>query len=302
MEYRRLGKTELKVSRLGIGLAGISRQQQLQKRFDAGLVLNTALDNGINFLDTAACYGDTEELIGEAVSHRRGEYVLATKAGHVVGGAAGEPWTRATIEASIDRSLIRLKTDFVDILQLHSPTLEEIQRGDMVEAVVRARDAGKTRFIGFSGDNESADWAVDSGHFASLQTSFNLLDQKARGGLLQKAASADLGIIIKRPVANGVWGKTESPYGYADEYFPRWEVMRNMGPLPEPPTDPQHIAMAFVLAQIEVDTVIIGTHDPSHVISNIEFMGSDTPNASVPFMQELYKRFDIAGTNWEQML
>ena len=302
MEYRRLGKTDLKVSRLGIGLAGISRQQQLQKRFDAGLVLNTALDHGINFLDTAACYGDTEELIGEAVSHRRSEYVLATKAGHVAGEATGEPWSRATIEESIDRSLIRLKTDFVDILQIQSPTLEEIQRGDMVEAVVRARDAGKTKFIGFSGDTESADWAVGSGYFASLQTSFNLLDQKARSGLLQKAASADMGIIIKRPVANGVWGKAESPYRYADEYFPRWEVMRDMGPLPESPGDPQHIAMAFVLAQNEVDTVIIGTHDPSHVISNIEFMGSYMPNSSVPFIQELHKRFDVAGTNWEQML
>ncbi len=302
MEHRILGKTGLEVSRLGIGLAGISRQQQLQKKFDAGLVLNTALDHGITFLDTAECYGDTEELIGKAVSHRRSEYVLATKAGHVAGEATGEHWTRETIEASIDRSLKRLKTDFVDLLQLHSPTLEEIQRGDMIEAVTRARDAGKTRFIGFSGDNEAADWAAGSGHFTTLQTSYSLLDQKARGGLFQKASSAGMGIIIKRPVANGVWGKKESPYSYADEYFPRWEVMRDMGPLPEAPDDPLKLAMGFVLTQKEVDTVIIGTHDPSHVVSNIEFMETGLPTTTAPFIQELYRRFDVVGADWEQLL
>ena len=76
----------------------------------AATVLNEALDNGINFLDTAACYADTEALIGEVVSHRRNEYVLATKAGHAVADAPGESWTRETIEHSIDRSL-RLSPD-----------------------------------------------------------------------------------------------------------------------------------------------------------------------------------------------
>ena len=186
-------------------------------------MLSAALDNGINFLDTAACYGRTEELIGRTVAHRRDEYVLATKAGHVAGDANGEPWTAETIEHSIDRSLRRLKTDRVDLVQLHSAGLEQLRQGEIIEALRKARDAGKTRFIGFSGDNEAAEWAVGSGEFATLQTSFNLVDQHARDGLLQKARAGGMGVIIKRPVANGVWGKDDSPYDYADRYFERWE-------------------------------------------------------------------------------
>ena len=288
------------MSRLGLGLAELSRHERPAEVADAGRVLSAALDNGINFLDTAECYGNTEELIGGTVSHRRDEYVLATKAGHIAGDATGEPWTAATIDASIDQSLRRLKTDRVDLVQLHSPTLAKLKQGDIVEALKRAQDAGKTRFIGFSGDNEAAHWAVESGQFATLQTSFNLVEQDARDGLLQKAAAAGMGIIIKRPVANGVWGKDHSPSEYADEYFQRWEVMREMGPVPEAPEDPVLLAMGFVLAQPEVDTVIVGTHNPAHVLSNIELVEKHLPIPAAA-IEELQRRFAEVGAGWKQL-
>ena len=90
MEKRILGKTGYKVSRLGVGLAEIGFQLSLADEAEAANVLNTALDAGINFLDTAACYGISEELIGRTVAHRRQEYILATKCGHVAGGYVGE--------------------------------------------------------------------------------------------------------------------------------------------------------------------------------------------------------------------
>ena len=102
MQQTTLGRTGLQVSRLGAGLAEIGFQLSLDEEARAGNVLNTALDAGINFLDTAACYNVSEELIGQTIAHRRDEYVLATKAGHVTGGYEGEAWSAKTVADSIE--------------------------------------------------------------------------------------------------------------------------------------------------------------------------------------------------------
>ena len=302
METVELGKTGLRVTRLGFGLAEIERQEDRGTDVSgAGRVLEAALDGGINFLDTAACYASTEELIGRTVGHRREEYVLATKCGHVVDDATGEPWSAAVIEHSIDRSLRRMKTDRVDIVQLHSPKLEVLEGGEAVEALVRAKEAGKTRFIGFSGDNEQARWAVDSGVFDTLQTSFNLVDQHARHGLFDEARRQGMGIIIKRPLANGVWGKERRGSGYADQYFQRAQEMARKGPIPGAPADTILLAIGFVLAHPEIDSVLVGSNNRSHVLSNIELVGDRLPIASEA-IGELHRRFDDLSQDWEQLL
>ena len=302
MELREFGKTGLGVSRLGLGLAEIPRHSDSFSNLqNAGRVLNNALEGGINFLDTAACYGETEEMIGNSVAHRRAEYTLATKCGHVIGGASGEEWSARVIEESIDRSLKRLRTDHVDLVQLHSCSVEVLERGEVIEAMLRARDAGKTRFVGYSGDNEDARWAVDSGHFDSLQTSYNLVDQHARTqSLLEAARSNGMGVIIKRPVANGVWRRADSPYEYADEYFRRAGIMQDMGPIEDEPEAPVLTAMGFVLAQPEVDTVIAGTRNADHVVSNIDMVENRLP-ISEAVVEELRRRFDEVGDEWIQL-
>ena len=162
MDYRVLGNTSLQVSPIGIGLSEIGN---LSRSEEAGIetLLNTALDSGINFLDTAALYGISEEMIGRTISARRDEYVLATKCGQDDPGVY--PWTRESVQDDIDASLRRLKTDHVDILQLHSCELDVLQRGDVIDVLLKARDDGKTRFVGYSGDNEAAAWVVESGLF-----------------------------------------------------------------------------------------------------------------------------------------
>ena len=297
MEKRTLGRTGIEVSRLGLGLAEISRQVlQGRETPDAVHVLNLALDIGINFLDTAACYASSEVLMGSAVSHRRDEFVLASKCGHAVETEA-EPWTAGLIAESVDRSLRRLNTDYLDILQLHSCDLDVLERGEVIEAVIKARDQGKTRFIGYSGDNEAALWAARSGIFDTLQTSFNLVDQSARRDLLGAARASGMGIIIKRPVGNGVWGRTSSPYAYADEYFRRAQVMMEMGPLPGAPENPMLLAIGFLLAHDEVDTAIAGTHNPAHLRSNVEMIEQDLP-IPAGVVEELHRRFDAVGGDW----
>ena len=144
MQKRILGKTGLEVSRLGVGLSEIGYHLTFAEEERASQVLNTALDAGINFLDTSACYNISEELIGRTIAHRRDEYVLATKCGHVTGDYQGEDWTAQTVTDSIDRSLIRMKTDHLDIVQLHSCDVGVLEKGDVIEALQAARDAGKT--------------------------------------------------------------------------------------------------------------------------------------------------------------
>lgn len=308
METTDFGKTGLKITRLGLGLAEISRQERSKIVAEADRVLNSALDGGINFLDTAACYGRTEEIIGATVAHRRKEYILATKCGHTTDdGDRGTPWTAheswtgPAVSESIDRSLRRLQTDHLDIVQLHSCDVDILEHGEVIESLVQARDVGKTRFIGYSGDNAAARWAVDSGLFDTLQTSFNLVEQHARTkGLFEAAETQGMGVIIKRPVANGAWGKARSPYSYADEYFRRAQIMEGMGPLPQAPEDPILLALGFVLAQPEVDTIIVGTHNPSHLSSNIEMVTRHLP-ISAETVRALHGRFEEVDDGWLQL-
>jgi aryl-alcohol dehydrogenase-like predicted oxidoreductase len=299
------GNTGMKVSRLGIGLSEIGFNLTMADTAQAGQVINSALDAGINFLDTAACYDISEEMIGATVASRRDEFVLVTKAGHHVPRGDGEDWTAELITSSIERSLRRMKTDHVDVVQLHSCTVDVLEKGDVIRALQDARDEGKTRFIGYSGDNENAEWAVESGLFDTLQTSFNLVDQAARRRILPGAEEKGMGVIIKRPIGNAVWGAAQDPKPYnhipeyTQEYFRRAQVMLGEGPLPEEPDDRILLAMGFTFANPEVDVCIVGTQRPAHMASNIALVDSRLPISSAT-VQSLHERFDLHGSDWEQ--
>lgn len=300
MNYRTLGKTGLKISRLGVGLAEIGHELTLSDVSTAGQVLNSALDGGINFLDTSACYGISEELIGRTVAHRRDEYVLATKCGHTWDGYPGQEWTPQIVRDSIERSLRLLKTDHLDLVQLHSCEVDVLERGEVVQALQDAKQAGKTRFVGFSGDNEAARWAIDSGLFDTLQTSFNLVDQSARTRLFPAAQAQGMGIIAKRPIGNGAWGATSSPSGYANSYFDRAQQMLAAGPVDAAPDNRFVLALGFVLAHDAVDTAIVGTRNPAHMQTNLQWMESRFP-ITPEAVTDLQRRFEQLGADWPQL-
>jgi aryl-alcohol dehydrogenase-like predicted oxidoreductase len=303
-----LGNTGLKVSRLGAGLAEIGEELTMADVERAGRVLNTALDGGICFLDTAAGYLISEELVGRTIAHRRDEYVLATKCGAVGNKGTVKLWNAQAITDNIDRSLRRLRTDRLDLVQLHSCDVEVLKQGEATEALLAAKQAGKTRFVGYSGDNEAALWAVESGLFDTLQTSFSVVDQHARTRLFGPARARGMGIIVKRPIANGAWGASHSPTAdlnyepmrtYGDEYFRRAQVMAQMGGIPGAPDDRFLVALGFVMAHPEIDTAIVGTYNPAHMAANIEMVEGRLP---IPgeVVEELHRRFDEAGEEWLQ--
>jgi aryl-alcohol dehydrogenase-like predicted oxidoreductase len=300
MEMRDLGSTGLKVSRLGLGLYEIGDAPTPAAEFEVAQLLNAALDRGINFLDTSACYGISEELIGRTIAHRRQEYILATKCGHITCGYKGEEWTAQTIKDSIHRSLVRLKTDYLDLVQLHSCGVDVLERGEAVQALLDAKDAGKTRYAGYSGDNDAARWAVESGLFDTLQTSFNLVDQHARTRLFPLAQARNMGIIVKRPIANGMWSASKSFITYTDDYFERAKIMAKDGTIPGAPENRILLALGFTLAHEEVDTAIAGTSNLEHMRANVVWVKSELPIAP-EVVEELHRRFASVGEQWIQL-
>jgi aryl-alcohol dehydrogenase-like predicted oxidoreductase len=266
MEKRTLGKTGMDVTVLGFGGAEIGYQSVSLPI--AGRLLNSALDAGLNVIDTAECYPTGEELIGQSVASRRSEYFLFTKCGH---DQDGDHWNPSKLAEQIDRSLGRLETDHVDLLQLHSCTEDKLRQGDVIDVVKSARDAGKTRFIGYSGDSRAALYAVESGIFDTLQISLSIADQEGIDLAIPAAHAKGMGIIAKRPIANAVWKNTSKPAAY---YQPYWERLASLnydflnGDL----QNAVSIALRFTLAVPGVHTAIVGTTQPDRWRQNAELL------------------------------
>ena len=176
VEKRTFGKTGLEVSAIGFGGAPIgllkTEKQQVSQ------ILNQLLDSGVNLIDTAAMYQGSEEAIGEAIGHRRDEYVLVSKCGKEEEGLEGAAWSPTMIQQTLERALKRLRTDHLDVMLLHSCDLDTLKQGAALNALVEARQAGKVRFVGYSGDNEAARYATTLDEVDVVETSVNICDQK----------------------------------------------------------------------------------------------------------------------------
>jgi aryl-alcohol dehydrogenase-like predicted oxidoreductase len=276
LERRRFGKTDLDVTILGFGGAEIGYEKVEQATVDK--LLNAALDAGLNVVDTAECYVDSEVQIGTAIGHRRKEFFLFTKCGHVPGAA--EDWSKAGVLASIERSLKRLKTDAVDLVQLHSCSLDELKKGGCIEGLEQAKKDGKTRYIGYSGDSSAARHAIESGRFDALQTSVNLCDQESIELLLPLARQREMGVIAKRPIANAVWRHETEPAN--DYHLPYWKRLQELDyPFVEgeartaqTPEGAAGIALRFTAMQPGVHVLIVGTSRPERWKQNAALLAA----------------------------
>jgi hypothetical protein len=229
-------------------------------------LLGRALDAGLTVIDTAECYERSEALIGQALGARRQECLLFTKCGHAEGWGAGD-WRPAALLKSIERSLQRLATDHLDLVQLHSCTQAVLKRGDAIAALQTARQRGLTRFIGYSGDGEAARYAVECGAFDTLQTSLNIADQEPLHLTLPLAVERDMGVIAKRPIANAAWLASRRPSAGAYEH----EYWRRLRELDYPflgARDNVGTALRFTLSIPGVHTAIVGTAKPGRFEDN----------------------------------
>jgi aryl-alcohol dehydrogenase-like predicted oxidoreductase len=274
MERRRLGKTDMNVSVLGFGGSEIGYENASLSTVNK--LLNKALDAGLNVIDTAECYVASEELIGRAIGKRRNDYYLFTKGGHERGWSYPD-WRPESLLRSLERSLKRLKTDYVDLMQLHSCSEAELRKGHVIDALRRARERGYTRYIGYSGDSKAAMYAVQSGAFDTLQTSVNIADQEGIELYLPLAQKRDMGVIAKRPLANVAWHKGDCPPNgfYGQTYWERLQSLRY--PFLEGDfAGTVAIALRFALSVPAVHTAIVGTSTPGRFKENSALIEAGT--------------------------
>jgi aryl-alcohol dehydrogenase-like predicted oxidoreductase len=295
MEKRKYGNTDLNVSVLGFGGAEIGFEGASES--DVDKLLGSALDAGLNVIDTAECYKTSEELIGKTVSHRRSDYYLFTKCGHASGLDLPD-WDPAMLEMSIDRSLKRLQTDYVDVIHLHSCSEELLRKGDVIDVLRRAKEKGKTRYIGYSGDHQAALYAVQCGAFDSLETSVNIADQEAVSLTIPEAVKRGMGVVAKRPVANVAWRTTEKPdNAYLHAYWERLQKLQYEFLKSEDLPQTVGTALRFTLSVPGVQTAIVGTAKPSRWVENAKLVAQGALPANV--YEEIRKRWkEVAAEDW----
>jgi aryl-alcohol dehydrogenase-like predicted oxidoreductase len=293
MERRRLGKTDMVASVLGFGGSEIGYERAGART--VARLLGSALDAGLNVIDTAECYEESEALIGAALGSRRSECYLLTKCGHPRGFGRGD-WRPASLLSSIERSLKRLRTDRLDLIQLHSCSLADLRQGDAIAALEGARERGWARYIGYSGDGEAARYAVECGRFDTLQTSVSVADQEALDLTLPLAAARQMGVIAKRPIANVAWRYARRP---AEPYYqPYWERLRALDyPFLRDAERVVSIALRFTLAAPCVHTAIVGTKRPERWPENARLLEAGPLRA--PEIEQIRARWrQVAEPSW----
>lgn len=298
MEKRKFGKTEMEFSVLGFGGAEIGYNSH-QTQEDVNELLNSALNAGLNVIDTAAAYKTSEQMIGEAVSSRRKEFYLLTKCGALEAFTRSD-WSKKGILETIEQSLRNLKTDYLDVAQLHSCSSEILNRGEAIEALQRAVEKGYTRYIGYSGDNEDAKTAIELNVFDSFQTSVSIADQSAIEEIIPLAAEKGLGVIAKRPIANAVWRHDSKPESsYHHEYWDRIQKLK-YDFLNKSLEEATAIALRFTQTIPGVDTMIVGTTKPNRWQENAKYIAEG--NLSSEEFEPIRDRWsEVGGADWKQM-
>jgi aryl-alcohol dehydrogenase-like predicted oxidoreductase len=279
------GNTNLQITRLGFGAGQIGDASIPGEKVES--ILNNTLDYGINLIDTARGYGLSEERIGKFLKHRRSEFVLSTKVGYDIPGY--QNWTYEIVIAGVENALKVLKTDYLDIVHLHSCELDVLQSGEVIEALEKTKEQGKVRYTAYSGENEELGYAINTGKFDSIQTSVNICDQRDIDSLLVYAKEKGLGIIGKRPLANAPWRYKEFPAGqYAEEYWKRWKKMDLKFELPW-----DEVFLRFAAYHGNVHTCIFGTANPDRLKQNIDIVNKGPlEEDTVHYIKKTFKNND----------
>lgn len=289
MQTRPFGTTGLSVPVLGLGTAQVGSPDVPEA--NAARLLNRALDEGLTLIDTAHCYGISEERIGRHLAGRRDEYVLSSKCGHQLEGY--DDWTPAIVRASVELSLQRMRTDHIDVLHLHSCDKEDLLDGSLADTMQELKDEGKIGVVAYSGDNAALAHAVSSGRFAAVEASVSIADQWNLHHVLGEAAASGLGVIAKRPIANGIWRHAERPTGvYGDVYWDRLQDLAYATDL-----DLAEFALRFTAFAPGVTTAVMGTTNPDNITRAVATVAQGPlPDDALAHVAE---RWDAVGQDWD---
>jgi aryl-alcohol dehydrogenase-like predicted oxidoreductase len=297
MQYTQFGSTGLKVSRLGIGSIGVGPSAEQQA--EVIRIMNILLDAGANLVDTAQCYPRSEELIGRELSHRRSEYILVTKCGHHEILPDGSMRSRAISMEDIDTALKKLRTDYLDVMLLHSYDYEPLRRGEALEVLSRAKDAGKIRFMGYSGDNERAEWAVKEGGIDVLETSVSIADQHNIARTLPACIERGVGVIAKKPIANAAWRLIDTPEQASEHIRPYVDRLAALAydPGRYDCADMAELALRFTLGVEGVHSAIASSKNPAHIDENLRVV--ERGGLKPEHVEAIARRFSAVQQGWQ---
>jgi aryl-alcohol dehydrogenase-like predicted oxidoreductase len=319
MRNRRLGNTDLSVSEIGFGCARIGGVFQQGSKQDQLRLLRASLDAGITFYDTADMYaqGDSERLLGEAFRQDRDRVVIASKVGYrvptrmglasrikplvkplvsrlglkrrqvprpVLARVSAQEFSPEYIVAAIEGSLSRLRSDYLDLYQLHSPPPEVLERGDFVAALEQLKQQGKIRDWGIACERpDDVLVCLRYAGIASVQISCSLLHPEALDAAIPAASARGVGVIARQVFASGLLSRSKDELlddqrkdqilRYADEARLRGQTLPAM-------------ALEFALAQPGVSVVLLGMHSPGHLRAGLDYLAAANPPRASPQLTE----------------
>ncbi|TJY42576.1 aldo/keto reductase [Cohnella pontilimi] len=303
MKYRRLGKTDLKVSVVGVGtwqFGGAWGKDFNQQ--EADVVLAKAKELGINLIDTAECYGPhhmSESFIGNYLSRdRREDWVVASKFGHSYQESWGHAWEVDQVRQQLEESLKALRTDYIDLYQFHSGSDEVFDNDALWTMLDKQLQAGKIRHLGISiGSNDNLHQTAKATELnvGAIQVVYNRLDRKAEERVFPSCMEQDLGVLARVPLASGYLSGKYKPGATFDDNVRKGhkreeideklrEVERiRQNELPEG-VDMASWALAWCLQHPAVTCVIPGCKSPEQVEANakaaeLDIVKTDHPQA-----------------------
>ena len=306
MQYRTLGRTNLRVSDVGFGamtiggeIFGATDDQESLR------ALHRALDIGLNFIDTADAYGrgHSEELLGQLLKTRRKEVVLATKGGNQFTVRQGlRNFAPDYITSALEASLKRLQIDTIDLYQLHNPSPEVMRQGAIFERLDRFKREGKIRFYGVSLENTvDGIVAIETGKPDTLQVVYNILHQDPEETLFPLAQKENIGILARVPLERGV---LSGRFKKRDEFvekdwrrgiFPDEGLAQTQAAvekldflMKDDVPNLAHAALRFILSHPAVSTVIPGIRTVRQVEENLVVSGKGLPAEDLARLRELY--------------
>ena len=308
MEQRILGRTGLSVSALALGTVELGMDYGIQAPGHFGRpsvdesrrLVHAALDNGVNFIDTARDYGESEAVLGRALSGRRHEVVIATKAnpapieGEVPTGDALADQLLATLETS----LRQLRTDYVDLWMMHSMTPELMAQNEaLASAFDRAKSAGKIRSSGASFYGETLPLSgVESGLFDAIQVTYSVLDQRIEDQLLPAAQAHNVGVMVRSVLLKGaLTDRADHLPPHLHELTARSQQFRQLVATSGTGLSAAQIAVAFGLTQPQISAVLIGVRTQKELEENLQA-------ADASLSSELYEQLQSLRLDDEDLL
>ncbi len=288
MQYRQLGKTDLKVSALSLGTValgmpyGITPKTAQARATNLGLtppsdneaiqLVHRALDQGINFIDTARGYGRSEDVLGKALKDRRDQVIIATKLSGC--DAAGNPLPRPTLMRQMQESLItslkRLHTDFVDLLMLHSASVDLLENSDALENLRAFQAQGWARYIGVSTYGAEAPRLAIRQQVDAVQVAYNILDQRMADEIFPLAAAAGVGIVARSVFLKGaLTPRADDLPHHLSGLKQRSAAVKQLAAQLRPPMTRMEAALKFVLAQPNIATALVGVRNQAELDASL---------------------------------